>query len=250
MLDWRISAVVGAVGFLASALGIYQFFYAGSSNVIVQVGAGDASDPIVALTQRGYQFTKQDFERAILEGDAKSVDLFCDSAKPDWLQGNYIVRNKIDAEITSKLISCRAFDLIAACDNYSPRDSRFVIRDQDYTDTYSGLCGQEKLSVLREIVKADEEAKRQKELAELKPKCDEAAQRVVDHVKRLRKNGVSFEEGKYGFGQIMNRLNRHRSCFDNRSCGSYCSTDDCVVGQCKKLLGIDFEEIWIRETAG
>lgn len=151
---------------IATVLGLIMAAFLGYRTLTapgITVNTVAPSDPIEALSNRGYSWTQQDFVRAFSMGDDTSVNLFC-TAGPTNVFTRSIGEMVDPTEATqdtpdrvADLKDCPAFRASSVCED----DTVLIALHERFNwDAFETLCGLRRTSELREEAQSAADAER------------------------------------------------------------------------------------------
>jgi hypothetical protein len=220
-----------------------------SNRVIADNTAGAkrevSDDPIIQISNRGYEFNKSDFARSITNHDLKTVNLFCDAAPKNWVSDEYFPFGVDWSDDILKVIRrCDAINRSEMC-SLGATDARYsmVSRAGKSKNRFVKFCGK---SAATEIDDAESTLQRFKDAStfsdiDYKEHCEQAERKIHLYI---RNNRPSLSQGdlseNVGFF-IAKFQNINNFCDSMRNCSEWVTEHGGQrLRRCREL-GIDLQ---------
>lgn len=142
-------------------------------------------DPIIQLSNRGYNFSVSKFVEALINHDVLSVSLFCEAAPKNWLSSpSFIARANWGEEILDVTEGCEAINKDLICDIWNRDSWIFASSKTELTrQRFLQFCGQQLQTDIQRRIDAEE----RKAVAQYKEHCVTAREALTS--KDLRYDG-------------------------------------------------------------
>lgn len=203
-----------------------------------------SNDPVIQLSNRGYQFNFSDFARSIQNHDLTTVQLYCSSAPPNWVSDKYFPFGvNWSNDMLGLLSRCPAIDRDTMCE-IDPSRARFrmVSRDGEDKDRFIKFCGR---GTERRINQAAAQYQNAED-AQYIQACQAAAERVRGIIQRIKNRDPNDRHYmKVQSGREIANFQRYGSCY-LEGCASLLTVE--LDGKWRKIercrdLGVDLQEI-------